>query len=757
MRRRSGGGQEIGFPLPASRPGPCRPSRLSAKRSATTAGPWNFAATMAECSRLRGWAYLVYESPKLALADFEAAIKLDPADGDAYSGRGTARVRLGDSALGPWPTPVRHSITPKRTRESCTMPRGSMPWRPRARPPIAGGNGREAGLPVARYQDVAVDLIREALERQPPEKRAAFWRDTIQPDPALKAIQTAAQDSRNWHRDRQAAEARERFGSCAASHQPSHFRDVSPQQESSRAGSVTRAVELVSLPAPRLDASVTITLEARILLSGDPLCQSVMNGAIPIATWFPGVGQSQPGRGRLLPDRAELGRSFDRSRPSPVPARSTLRLSLYDGDGNLLVESDGQSTAQPRPPDRSARRRGGDFLEVQSLSGSGTFSLTTSLTPSSDPYETVADCRPASRGPVTFRSPSATSPTTASSTSWPPTGSTWGPAMARSRPPPRPTHSLLRRADPSAIAVGDFTSDGNLDVAVALAGTDAVSISLGNGDGTFQPATIYRLAGRRHARRDRGGRLHRQRDHRPGGCRRRRPAAPTMTSSCSWATATARSSPLAPVPVGLGPVSIAAGDFANNGLFDLAVADINSGDVTILSNQGGGISPPRKPSSSRGSTPTSIVAGDFGTGNLDLAVTDSTLNEVDILKGNGDGTFQPQPVATSPSGQTPTRSWRATSPQRPCSTWLSPTSNANNVSVLLGNGNETFQPADDLGGGLGPGRPGRGRFQRRRPPRRGHRKLLLQRCLHPARQGRRHLRGTALQPGRQLRGRPHDR
>ena len=46
----------------------------------------------------RGWAYLVFDSPKLALADFEAAIKLDPADGDAYNGRGTAQARLGDHA-----------------------------------------------------------------------------------------------------------------------------------------------------------------------------------------------------------------------------------------------------------------------------------------------------------------------------------------------------------------------------------------------------------------------------------------------------------------------------------------------------------------------------------------------------------------------------------------------------------------------------------------------------------------------------------
>ncbi len=31
-------------------------------------------------------------------------------------------------------------------------------------------------------------LIREEFEREAPEKRAAFWRDTVQGDPALKSI-----------------------------------------------------------------------------------------------------------------------------------------------------------------------------------------------------------------------------------------------------------------------------------------------------------------------------------------------------------------------------------------------------------------------------------------------------------------------------------------------------------------------------------------------------------------------------------------
>ncbi len=43
----------------------------------------------------RGLLYIVADAPKLALHDFEAAISLDAANGDAYNGRGAARLRLG--------------------------------------------------------------------------------------------------------------------------------------------------------------------------------------------------------------------------------------------------------------------------------------------------------------------------------------------------------------------------------------------------------------------------------------------------------------------------------------------------------------------------------------------------------------------------------------------------------------------------------------------------------------------------------------
>ena len=43
---------------------------------------------------------------------------------------------------------------------------------------------------------------------------------------------------------------------------------------------------------------------------------------------------------------------------------------------------------------------------------------------------------------------------------------------------------------------GDFNGDGRIDLAVADLDTDDVSVLLGNGDGTFQPATSYAAGNR---------------------------------------------------------------------------------------------------------------------------------------------------------------------------------------------------------------------------------------------------------------------
>ena len=134
----------------------------------------------------------------------------------------------------------------------------------------------------------------------------------------------------------------------------------------------------------------------------------------------------------------------------------------------------------------------------------------------------------------------------------------WATATARSSPR-SPTRS---GSEPDAIVAGDFTGDGQLDLAVANSHDSTVSVLLGNGDGTFQPQVTYAVGS--VSRRHRGGRLHRRRPARPG--RRRCVRA----YRCCWATATARSSPRDRTR--REPESLVAGDFTGDGHLDLAVS-----------------------------------------------------------------------------------------------------------------------------------------------------------------------------------------
>src|SRR5436190_18980822 len=80
--------------------------------------------------------------------------------------------------------------------------------------------------------------------------------------------------------------------------------------------------------------------------------------------------------------------------------------------------------------------------------------------------------------------------------------------------------------NPITIAVGDFNGDGVPDLAVADEGSNNVAVLIGNGDGSFRPATVF--------------------------------------------------------PVGPNPCGVVVGYFNGDGVRDLAVSNINSNDCSAL-------------------------------------------------------------------------------------------------------------------------------------------------------------------------------
>jgi hypothetical protein len=143
---------------------------------------------------------------------------------------------------------------------------------------------------------------------------------------------------------------------------------------------------------------------------------------------------------------------------------------------------------------------------------------------------------------------------------------------------------------------GYFTHGGNLDLVTANGGNNTISVLLGNGDGTFQPAVSY--------------------------------------------------------AVGLNPVAVAVGDFNGDGNTDIVTANYEAGTVTVMLGLGDGTFLP-DPFSTLGlpagtfavgtvsySEPYGVAVGDFN-GHLGIVTADFGDNTISVLLGKGDGSFQP--------------------------------------------------------------------------------------------------------------------
>jgi hypothetical protein len=264
-------------------------------------------------------------------------------------------------------------------------------------------------------------------------------------------------------------------------------------------------------------------------------------------------------------------------------------------------------------------------------------------------------------------------------------------------------------ANPESVTAGDFNRDGMIDLAVANYSSNDVAVLEGNGDGTFQAARIFAAAGRHPmsvAANDFNG------DGVPDLAIANvgDPFVNTDFGNISVmlgrGDGTFQSAQT--LSAGLQPISVAIGDFNDDRHLDLVAANFRSQNVSILLGNGDGTFQTHRdfaPSLTSDSYPRSVTVADVnGDGKCDLAVarngsegTGNNNNVVSVLLGNGDGTFQ-EPlihVGGGPPVSVTTGDFSADGVPDLALANLT----ANSVSVMLGNGDGTFHAVRTFGPG----------------------------------------------------------
>jgi hypothetical protein len=145
-------------------------------------------------------------------------------------------------------------------------------------------------------------------------------------------------------------------------------------------------------------------------------------------------------------------------------------------------------------------------------------------------------------------------------------------------------------SQPASIAVGNFNNDSQLDIAIANYGTNSIGILFGYGNRMFSNITTYSTGNDSH------------------------------------------------------PLSLAVGDFNNDSLADIVVANSATNNVVMfIGHRNGTFSTLMTYSMGDSSQPVSVAVGDFNRDYLlDVGVANFGTNNVCILFGCGNGTFTNQ-------------------------------------------------------------------------------------------------------------------
>ncbi|HKB40335.1 MAG TPA: VCBS repeat-containing protein, partial [Gemmataceae bacterium] len=220
-----------------------------------------------------------------------------------------------------------------------------------------------------------------------------------------------------------------------------------------------------------------------------------------------------------------------------------------------------------------------------------------------------------------------------------------------------PVSYPLAGLNPSSITVGDFRGNGKLDLAVANADSNNVSVFLANGDGTFQSAVNYAVGSdpRSVGVGDFNG------DGKPDLAVANNGGRGTFgTSSVSVLLGTGKGTFLKAQNFaevtdnkfatkkhvsGIAPTGgtdywrLAVGDFAGLGYSGVAVASFHGAEISAMQGFGTSLFQPASQLGLGGNDQSAVAVGDFtDDGKSDVALTSNNFHPI-VLPGKGDGTF----------------------------------------------------------------------------------------------------------------------